>query len=559
MVVTPLAPTFESNTPGKVTNTMSQLVHRLGLTALAAASFVLAACSDSSSAVGSEVVGASTYRIGGTVAGLPTGGQVSLLNNGGDAIAVAQNGAFTFATRAVTGAAYAVSVGTQPADTSCTVASGTGAVASTDITTVAVTCVPTFAVGGRVSGLVDGATVTVSGGDAGTFTASANGDFTLPTRVTGNGPYALTVTAQPAGQICSVKEGSAATASTPASTPLVSCVFSAQYAYVLNHNSNTISTLSIDTLTGAITSAGSAAPAGDGPDAIATNGLGTLAVVANNVGKTLSVYRINGTNGALTALASPVATQSLHPRSVAISGNLIFVAVGDYLGVNKLLTYRVNTTAPSVTLTDTRDLPTGGIATSVDVNGEGTLVMATVAGANTLSMFSINFTTSGLVEAAGSPVIPGTNPRAARFSPSGNLALVANRGGDVAVYAVSATGGLTAKAGSPYPTGGTSPSAMAIDATGTLVYVTNADSNNLSSFALDSAVGSLTPVTGSPFAVGANPQSVSVDRGSLLVFVGNRGDGTVSVLRAGAANVLTPVTGSPITVGSEPSGISFGP
>ncbi len=84
---------------------------------------------------------APTYAVGGRLTGLGPGLSVTLLDNGGDALAVAANGAFTFATRLATGAAYAVSVGTDPAGQRCTVGQGSGTVAGAGIDTVTVDCV----------------------------------------------------------------------------------------------------------------------------------------------------------------------------------------------------------------------------------------------------------------------------------------------------------------------------------------------------------------------------------------------------------------------------------
>src|SRR5689334_17280729 len=54
-----------------------------------------------------------SYTVGGTVSGL-TGSGLVLQNGGGDNLAVAQNGPFTFATALADGMAYDVSVLAQP-------------------------------------------------------------------------------------------------------------------------------------------------------------------------------------------------------------------------------------------------------------------------------------------------------------------------------------------------------------------------------------------------------------------------------------------------------------
>jgi len=82
-----------------------------------------------------------TYTIGGTVSGLQPGDSVVLLDNGGDAATVSSNGAFTFATGLIKGAAYNVTVGTQPSGQNCFVfGSGSGTVATSNVTNVVVQC-----------------------------------------------------------------------------------------------------------------------------------------------------------------------------------------------------------------------------------------------------------------------------------------------------------------------------------------------------------------------------------------------------------------------------------
>jgi hypothetical protein len=83
----------------------------------------------------------SKYTVGGTASGLNGSGLV-LEDNGGDDLALSANGSFTFATALAAGANYAVTVKTQPANPAqaCTITNGSGAVATANVTNVAVNC-----------------------------------------------------------------------------------------------------------------------------------------------------------------------------------------------------------------------------------------------------------------------------------------------------------------------------------------------------------------------------------------------------------------------------------
>jgi len=65
---------------------------------------------------------------------------VVLQDNGGDDLSVPANGSFTFATSLASGAAYAVTVKTNPSGQTCTVSNGSGTVGSANVTSVAVSC-----------------------------------------------------------------------------------------------------------------------------------------------------------------------------------------------------------------------------------------------------------------------------------------------------------------------------------------------------------------------------------------------------------------------------------
>src|SRR5262245_29999180 len=90
--------------------------------------------------------GGATYTVGGSVSGLS--GTVVLQDNGGDNLTVTANGTFTFATALAPGAAYNVTVKTNPTGQSCSVSNGTGTIASANVTSVAVACTTTSAAGG---------------------------------------------------------------------------------------------------------------------------------------------------------------------------------------------------------------------------------------------------------------------------------------------------------------------------------------------------------------------------------------------------------------------------
>lgn len=158
-------------------------------------------------AVNCEPTAKPTYSIGGAVTGL-TAGTVTLLDNGGNSTPVSSNTSFTFSTKIATGKTYAVTVGTQPTGQTCTVANGSGTVAAANITNVAVACAAntaqTYSIGGSVSGLSSGKSVTLTLNGAGGVTVSSNTTFAFGTKLASGTNYAVAVSAQPTGETCTV-------------------------------------------------------------------------------------------------------------------------------------------------------------------------------------------------------------------------------------------------------------------------------------------------------------------------------------------------------------------
>jgi hypothetical protein len=79
-----------------------------------------------------------TYTVGGTVSGLTSGSLVLKNNNGDDLTISANSTSFNFVTALASGAAYSVTAGTQPIGLTCSVSSGSGTIASANVTNVLV-------------------------------------------------------------------------------------------------------------------------------------------------------------------------------------------------------------------------------------------------------------------------------------------------------------------------------------------------------------------------------------------------------------------------------------
>jgi hypothetical protein len=139
-----------------------------------------------------------------------------LQNNGVDNLSiVAGASGFTFATALLDGSAYNVTVLAQPANQTCTVASGSGTVPNAPITNVQVSCVTnTFSVGGSVTGLT-GAGLVLQNNGTDNRAISADGAFAFTTLIANGSPYSVSVLTQPTAQTCTVANGNGTVAGAP--------------------------------------------------------------------------------------------------------------------------------------------------------------------------------------------------------------------------------------------------------------------------------------------------------------------------------------------------------
>jgi hypothetical protein len=138
-----------------------------------------------------------TDTVGGMAVGV-RGSGLTLQNNGGDTLAVAASGAFTFATPLASGVAYSVTVLSPPIDPyqDCAVTNGSGTTGGNNITNVAILCTtnsnPAYTIGGTVSGISPATPLTIEDNGRDPLTLSTNGPFTFRIPIPSGSVYNVT-------------------------------------------------------------------------------------------------------------------------------------------------------------------------------------------------------------------------------------------------------------------------------------------------------------------------------------------------------------------------------
>lgn len=202
-------------------------------------------------------------------------------------------------------------------------------------------------------------------------------------------------------------------------------------------------------------------------------------------------------------------------------------------------------------------------SSSSSSTGTGAVFVAS-QGDSTVTSFSIDLST-GLLTANGGAVATGSVPSAMILAPSGTVLFIANSSSNnISAYTVKTDGTLTA-AGSSQAAGMT-PLSMAMDSAGKFLFVANQglqidpNSGTVSVFAVSKS--SLAEVPGSPFVVaapgapsGTGPSGVAVTPDGKFLYVSNQFDSTVSKFSVDAAGVLT--RGPVVPVGTTPATLAI--
>jgi 6-phosphogluconolactonase (cycloisomerase 2 family) len=132
---------------------------------------------------------------------------------------------------------------------------------------------------------------------------------------------------------------------------------------------------------------------------------------------------------------------------------------------------------------------------------------------------------------------------------SGKFLLVTDsNGSQIKVFSINQnTGGLTPVGGSPFAIGGAGAGSLAMDSSGKYLYAPFL--TGVAAFSFNSSTGALTPVANSPFSDGSSPFAGAADpTGKFFYTTGSTVQTGLSVYAFNSATgALTPVAGSPFT------------
>jgi len=175
---------------------------------------------------------------------------------------------------------------------------------------------------------------------------------------------------------------------------------------------------------------------------------------------------------------------------------------------------------------------------------------------------------NGTLTLSSAPVVQDSNqPFELIVDPTGKFLFAADHsdpsGGEISVFSIDGTtGGLSQVAGSPFTFQANSePWGMALSGTGQFLYAALSNSSSVAALTVNTSTGAVAPIPNSPFATRFIPEQLVLHSSGKYLYTGNVGFGSISAFSVnGTTGDLSPISGSPyqsvgpLTLAIDPSG-----
>lgn len=354
-----------------------------------------------------------------------------------------------------------------------------------------------------------------------------------------------------------------------------------KFAYLANHDSNSVFVYGVDAATGTLTRRWNVSvPSAPTAFAIAPGGEFAYVVSGSeSANGMLSAFSIDPENGELV----PIAGSSYSLGAYIAPGPVLFHPSGKFAYIRNvgasgmtglILAFSINPmTGALVALPGTYSTGVNSGSASIDPAGRFLYVvnrgdpgLFASSSSGSITAFSIDAATGELVPANGITALKPA-PSNGSIDPSGKFFYAPSAESDQ-IYAFNIdqiTGALSAPPQGAIMRTGAQPLSLIAYASPSppvfrskLAYVPNAASNSISAFAIDATTGSL-GVIGTAAAGGDAPQAVAVAQGSRFLysayFQGSASTYTIN----GASGALQAVNGGDVTAGLGPTTVAVDP
>jgi 6-phosphogluconolactonase len=332
-----------------------------------------------------------------------------------------------------------------------------------------------------------------------------------------------------------------------------------QFAYVADQGSGKVLGYIVNSANGKLTPiAGSPFSTGkSGSTSVAVDPAGRFLYATNQYAgdNDISGFRIDCDSGRLTPIPGSPFASGAGPTAVAIdpSGRFAYVA---NRGANNVSAYTIDEKSGRLSPVTGSPFAAGTFPSAIAVDPLGKFVYVTNKSSNNVSGYAINSATGALTALAGSPYAAQNSPSSVAVDPNDRFVYVANQGSnDISGYSLDSASGVLSPFLTPaFAAGSGGVNSVTVDPTDGMVFL--AGSGGVFVYTIPLGFGGLTQVSGSPFG-GGNPNFVAVDYTGTFLYVANRSSNDISAYKISSSSTLTPIPGSPFTAVSDPVSIAL--
>jgi 6-phosphogluconolactonase len=263
----------------------------------------------------------------------------------------------------------------------------------------------------------------------------------------------------------------------------------------------------------------------------------------------VGIYREDPNSGVLTQLADSPYAAGNGAESVAVHPSKKFLYASNAVDD----TISLFTIASNGEITEITPRTNSGTTPAIlTIDSAGTYLYEADLGSESVTVYSIDASSGALTLLTN---FRTGHPLNMKLNPAGNVLYVAVTGSPEGfIEAFSLNAGVPTLLG-VFSSGGVSPYGLAIDPSGTHLYVTNgAPDNSIAEFTIGTTVA-LTPIAGSPIGQtnAVNPLSVLVDPSGKYLYVANEGSASLSAYTIASDGSVTVLATPTFTTATQPS------
>lgn len=324
--------------------------------------------------------------------------------------------------------------------------------------------------------------------------------------------------------------------------------------YVTNIQSNSITSFSVDEITGALATLATA-PTDDSPTQKAVSADHRF-LYNGNLNGTIGTYSLDG-KGGMQSTGSPIHLTDPNGQPYALimspSGQFLFAGSTS----NSIEVFHADTSTGALQPLQGSLFRLNTKITQMVLTRAGKFLYAFGDGSDVIYCFSLDATSGALTQLSKSPVHTGLDPLNAVTDLADKFLFVTtNLGAKLLIYSIAVNGSIEETSTSKISLNNSGALSLNFSPDNKFLFVDVLFANDIEVFSFDSNTGSLTPVQGSPFHDGNIPSSVMpTPNGNFLVVARSNPGSLITYRIAPQTGAISVESSSSIVTGKTPNGV----